>query len=251
MDDSELLRYSRHILLPQIDVQGQERLLAARALVVGLGGLGSPVSMYLAACGVGSLSLADGDAVELSNLQRQIVHGSGDLGRPKVLSARDTLAALNPGTRIHLLEGRLDGEALESACREADVVLDCSDNFPTRFAINGACVRTGTPLVSGAATRFEGQVSCFDPRDPASPCYRCLYPDLDAEAETCTQSGVLAPLLGIIGSVQAVEAVKLLLGIGRSLVGRLLLLDALDMDWREMRLRRDPSCPVCGQRPLP
>jgi len=246
MDDRELLRYSRQILLSDIDVEGQERLLASSVLVIGLGGLGSPVAMYLAAAGVGRLVLVDHDQVELSNLQRQIVHATADIKRPKVESARDRLHALNPHTRIETVAARLEVADFDQLMPSVDVVVDATDNFASRFAINSACVRHAKPLVSGAAIRFEGQVTVFHPGSADSPCYRCLYPDQGGVGETCAQNGVVAPLLGIIGSVQAMETLKVLLGIGRDLTGRLLLLDALAMEWHSMRFRRDPRCPECA-----
>jgi adenylyltransferase/sulfurtransferase len=247
MNDEQLLRYSRHIMLPEMDVAGQERLLASRALLIGLGGLGSPVSMYLAAAGVGHLVLVDYDSVELSNLQRQIVHATPDLARPKVESARDRLLALNPEITITPVPTTLDEAGLAEQARAADIVIDATDNFASRFAINAACVRAGTPLVSGAAIRFEGQVTVFG-NGPESACYRCLYSDEAGEAETCTQNGVMAPLLGIIGSVQAMEAVKILAGLPAGLDGWLLLLDGMRMEWSRVQLRRDPHCPVCALR---
>ncbi len=247
MNDDELLRYSRQILLPQVGIEGQDRLRAARALIIGLGGLGSPVAMYLAAAGVGTLAIADHDRVDLSNLQRQIVHRSADIGRNKTDSARDALLALNPGTTIISFATRLHGDALDEQIALADVVLDCSDNFATRFAVNAACVRARTPLVSGAAIRLEGQVAVFRPDRSDSPCYRCLYKDEDELAETCTQTGVLAPLVGVIGSLQALEAIKVLLDLGTTLTGRLLLFDAEHLEWRSLILRKDPDCPVCAQ----
>jgi molybdopterin-synthase adenylyltransferase len=244
MDDQQLLRYSRHILLPQIDIRGQEKLLAARVLIIGLGGLGSPVSMYLAASGVGHLVLVDYDRVDLTNLQRQIVHATERVGQDKVASAAHGLAALNPGVRVTTINQKLDGVALAEQVRLADVVVDTTDNFVSRFAINEACVRAGKPLVSGAVVRFEGQVAMFP---PDGPCYRCLYSEGGGPDEACATLGVLAPAVGIIGSIQAVETLKVLLGIGRTLAGRLLLFDALVMEWREMKLRKDPACPVCGK----
>ncbi|MFA7270159.1 MAG: molybdopterin-synthase adenylyltransferase MoeB [Sterolibacterium sp.] len=247
MNDQQLLRYSRHILLPQIDVEGQARLLAARALVIGAGGLGSPAAMYLASAGVGTLVLADGDTVDLTNLQRQILHRNAAVGRSKAESGRDTLADLNPECRVVPLVERLAGERLEAEVASADVVLDCSDNFATRHAVNRACVALGKPLVSGAAVRFDGQVSVFDPRVDASPCYHCLFPEAqDVEEVRCAVMGVFAPLTGIIGSMQAAEALKLLIGCGESLAGRLLLLDGLAMAWRSILIPRDPGCGVCG-----
>lgn len=246
MDDQLLLRYSRQILLPEIDIEGQNRLLAASVLLIGLGGLGSPIAMYLAAAGVGRLVLVDHDHVELSNLQRQIVHGTADLKRPKVQSAADRLRALNPNTQVDVIGQRLTDADFDRLLPGIDVVVDATDNFETRYAINHACVAHGKPLVSGAAIRFEGQVSVFQPGVGDSPCYRCLYSNDSGLAETCTQTGVVAPLLGIIGSVQAMETLKLLLGIGESLTGRLLLLDALAMEWQTMRFKRNPRCPECG-----
>jgi molybdopterin/thiamine biosynthesis adenylyltransferase len=247
MNDQQLLRYSRQILLPDVDIDGQEKLLAARVLVIGVGGLGSPVALYLAAAGVGHLVLSDFDSVDLSNLQRQIAHRYSDIGRPKVESARDQILALNPDIQVSVLNQRLEGETLLAQVALADVVVDCCDNFSSRFAINSACVQQRTPLVSGAAIRLEGQVSVFDSRDPASPCYRCLFPEgRDDAALTCSNSGVLAPLVGMIGTTQALETLKLLTGFGTSLVGRLLLLDARHLEWRRLNLARDPDCPECG-----
>lgn len=246
MDDRRLLRYARQILLPEIDITGQQRLVDASVAVFGLGGLGSPVALYLAAAGVGRLVLVDFDQVELSNLQRQIIHATGDLGRLKVESARDHLLALNPEVSVETVSKVLEGDALDALVGSVDLVLDCTDNFPTRFGINAACHRLGKPLVSGAAIRFEGQVSVYFPGQGESPCYRCLYDDSPANAETCAQTGVVAPLLGIIGSVQALEALKVLAGIGEPLRGRLLMLDGLRMEWHSMRFKRDPQCPVCG-----
>lgn len=247
MNDEQLLRYSRHIMLPEIDVAGQERLLSSRVLLIGLGGLGSPVSMYLAAAGVGQLVLVDYDRVELSNLQRQIVHATPDLQRPKVESARDRLLALNPDIAVTMLPQSLDDAGLDEQVQTADIVVDATDNFASRFAINAACVRAGKPLVSGAAVRFEGQVAVFG-NGADSPCYRCLYNDDVVAAETCTQNGVLAPLLGVIGSIQAMETLKILAGLPAGLDGRLLLLDGLRMEWTRVQLRRDPHCPVCALR---
>ena len=247
MDDGQLLRYSRHILLPQIGVEGQERLLAARALVVGAGGLGSPAAYYLASAGVGTLALADGDSVDLTNLQRQILHRVDSVGRPKAESGRDTLAGINPECRVEAITERLAGERLAAEIGRADVVLDCSDNFATRHAINRACVKFGKPLVSGAAIRFDGQVAVFDSRRSDAPCYHCLFPEAeDVEEVRCAVMGVFAPLTGIVGTVQAAEALKLLIGCGTSLAGRLLLLDGLAMEWRQIAVPRDPACRVCG-----
>ncbi len=249
MDAEQQARYSRHILLPQIGEAGQERLLASRVLVVGLGGLGSPVAMYLAASGVGHLVLSDYDHVELSNLQRQIIHTTADVGRDKVDSARDAIARLNPEVRVTALAHALDDEDLRGEVERADVVVDACDNFETRFTFNEVCWAAGTPMVSGAAVRLEGQVGVFDPRDPDSPCFRCLYSDVSGpEGEPCSRVGVLAPMLGIIGSVQAAETLKLLVGAGRSMVGRLLIIDAHSMDLHMLTLRKDPECPVCAQQ---
>lgn len=249
MNDDQLLRYSRHILLPQIGIEGQDAIVNARVLVVGAGGLGSPAAMYLAAAGVGTLVLADGDTVDMTNLQRQILHSQEGVGRLKVESGRDTLARLNPEVKVVPLAHRLEGGALEEEVGLADLVLDCSDNFVTRHAINRACVAKGKPLVSGAAIRFDGQVSVFDMRQAESPCYHCLFPEgEDVEEIRCAVMGVFAPLTGIVGAVQAAEALKLLARCGEPLVGRLLLLDGLAMDWRTIRLGRDPSCPVCATR---
>ena len=248
MNDQQLLRYSRHVLLPQIDIDGQGRLLVARALVVGAGGLGSPAAMYLASAGIGTLVLADGDTVDLTNLQRQILHRNAAVGRPKAESGRDTLADLNPECKVVPLVERLAGARLEAEIAAADVVLDCSDNFATRHAVNRACVNLRKPLVSGAAIRFDGQVSVFDARQAASPCYNCLFPEgQGVEEMRCAVMGVFAPLTGIIGCMQAAEALKLLIGCGETLAGRLLLLDGLAMEWRSIKVPRDPGCAVCGQ----
>lgn len=246
MNDEQLLRYSRQIMVPQFDIAGQEKLLASRVLIVGMGGLGSPAAMYLTAAGVGHLVIADFDTVDLSNLQRQIAHGSDDIGRAKVDSARDTLRALNPEIRITACHQRLQGDELLDAARRADVVVDGSDNFTTRFAVNRACVQAGTPLVSGAAIRMEGQLSVFQPTVSGGPCYHCLYREGEEPRESCSETGIVAPLAGVIGSLQALEAIKVLLGLGRTLDGRLLLLDAMTMEWREVKLSKDPSCPVCA-----
>jgi molybdopterin/thiamine biosynthesis adenylyltransferase len=248
MDHNQLLRYSRQILLPEFGIDGQERLLASRVLIIGLGGLGSPVAMYLAAAGVGRLVLVDDDTVDLSNLQRQVAHGNDDIGRPKVESARDSIQRLNPDIAISPITQRLAGEALLEQVRAADVVVDACDNFATRFAVNAACVETRTPLVSGAAIRMEGQVAVFRPDLDDSPCYRCLYKDEGELDQACSDNGVLAPLVGVIGSLQAVEAIKVLTGAGESAHGRLLLFDARTTEWRSIRLRKDPACPVCSRR---
>ncbi len=244
MDDQQLLRYSRQIMLPEIGFEGQQKLLQSRVLIIGLGGLGSPVAMYLAAAGVGELVLVDFDRVDLSNLQRQIIHTSGSIGLPKVESARQTLTAINPECQIHCINQQLEGSALAEQVTKADLVIDASDNFATRFALNEASVATQTPLISGAAIRMEGQVSLFT-GIPGDPCYRCLYGDAIEVEQTCSENGVLAPVVGIIGSIQATEAIKVLTGAGTPLKGRLLILDALHMQWRSLKLSADPDCPVC------
>jgi molybdopterin/thiamine biosynthesis adenylyltransferase len=246
MDDKQLLRYSRQIMLPQVDVAGQESLLASRALIIGAGGLGSPAAMYLAAAGVGHLVIADPDTVDLSNLQRQLLHTGEDLGRAKSDSARNTLNAINPDVQVTPVGERLAGEALLEQVQQADVVLDCSDNFVTRFDVNAACVRHRTPLVSGAAVRMEGQLSVFLPGSTDSPCYACLYRQGEDEDQTCSENGVLSPVVGVIGSMQALEAIKILLSLGESLCGRLVLFDGFTHEWRTLNLKRDPECPVCG-----
>jgi len=247
MNDDQLLRYSRHILLDDIGVEGQARLLAAHALVIGAGGLGSPVALYLATAGVGRLTIVDHDTVDLTNLQRQIAHNLARVGRPKAESARETIAAINPDVQVNPVTHRADAAWLETAVAGADVVLDCSDNFATRQAVNAACVRHRVPLVAGAAIGFDGQVSVYDTRDAEAPCYACLFPpESTVEEVRCATMGVFAPLVGIIGTVQAAEALKLIAGIGRSLAGRLQMLDARRMEWTEIRLPRQPACPVCG-----
>jgi molybdopterin/thiamine biosynthesis adenylyltransferase len=247
MNDDQLLRYSRHILLPEIGVEGQEKLHAARALLIGAGGLGSPVALYLAAAGVGTLTLCDDDKVDLTNLQRQIVHRTEAIGRPKVESARDTLAGVNPETVIEMIAARVAGEQLRQLVAQADVVIDGCDNFATRHAVNRACVAYKKPLVSGAGVRFDGQVSVFDMRDADAPCYACLFPeDTQGEELRCAIMGVFAPLTGIVGCIQAAEALKVLTGAGRTLAGRLILLDALTMEIRTITLKKDPGCAVCA-----
>jgi adenylyltransferase/sulfurtransferase len=249
VNDDQLLRYSRHILLPQIGIEGQERLRAARALVLGAGGLGSPAALYLASAGIGTLALADGDTVDLTNLQRQILHRNDAVGRSKVDSGTATLAALNPDCQVVPLHERLAGERLDQEVALADVVLDCCDNFATRHAVNRACVRHRKPLVSGAAIRFDGQVAVFDTRRADAPCYHCLFPEAeDVEEVRCAVMGVFAPLTGIVGATQAAEALKLLIGCGEPLAGRLLLLDGLAMEWRGIAVPRDPGCAVCAGR---
>lgn len=246
LSDEELLRYSRQILLKQVDVEGQLRLKQSRVLIVGLGGLGSPVALYLAAAGVGELHLADFDTLDLSNLQRQVLHDSEALGTPKVDSAMSRLRSLNPHVQLVPYPAGLDADSLAAAVAGVDLVLDCTDNFAIREAVNAACVAARKPLVSGAAIRLEGQISVFDPRDAASPCYHCLYGH-GSEAElTCSEAGVLGPLVGLVGSLQALEALKLLAGFGEPLIGRLLLVDGFSSRFRELRVRRDPGCAVCG-----
>jgi molybdopterin-synthase adenylyltransferase len=245
MDNNQLLRYSRQILLPQVGIEGQERLLKAKVLIIGMGGLGSPAAMYLAAAGIGHLFISDFDKVDLSNLQRQIIHWTTDIGRYKVDSARDTLLALNPLITVTPLYQQWDNTNLSAQVAAVDVVLDCSDNLPTRLAINQACVQTQTPLVSGSAIRMEGQISVFRNQLPESPCYRCLYPNPSIPEETCTQTGILAPIVGIIGSLQALEAMKLIMEVGEVLMGKLLLLDAMKMEWYPVKLAKNPHCPVC------
>ena len=247
LDDSELLRYSRHILLPELGIEAQQRFAAARALIVGVGGLGAPVAQFLAAAGIGSLTLADSDRVDLTNLQRQILYATADVGTPKVAAASARLAAINPLTHIETIERRIGPDELGPLAARVDIVVDCCDNFATRHAVNRACVAAKTPLVSGAAIRFDGQIAVFDPRDPRSPCYHCLFGEGEALEETrCAVMGVFAPIVGIVGATQAAEALKVLGGVGESLAGRLLLLDALTMRWREVRVTRDPACPVCA-----
>jgi molybdopterin-synthase adenylyltransferase len=247
VDDQQRLRYSRHLLLNEFGEEAQERLLASHALVIGAGGLGSAALLYLAASGVGRITICDGDHVELTNLQRQIVHRLDALGRPKASSAAATLATINPDIQVEALEERAGAERIAALVRGADVVLDCSDNFATRHAINRACVAARKPLVSGAGIRFDGQVAVFDLRAEGAPCYHCLFAeDAQSAEERCATMGVFAPLVGIIGTFQAAEAIKLLAGIGESLAGRLMLFEALSGRWHEVRLARDPHCRVCG-----
>jgi molybdopterin/thiamine biosynthesis adenylyltransferase len=247
LTDAQLLRYSRHILLDELGVEGQQRLLASHALVIGAGGLGSPVALYLGTAGVGRITLVDHDRVDLTNLQRQIAHSLARVGQPKVDSAAQGIAAINPEVRVQALQQRADAALLATLVTQADVVLDCSDNFATRHAVNAACVAAGKPLVSGAAIGFDGQVSVYDSRDPAKPCYACVFPpDAAFEEVRCATMGVFAPLVGIVGTVQAAEALKLLAGIGSSLAGRLQMIDARSMEWTEMKIARQPGCPVCS-----
>lgn len=247
MDDRQLLRYSRHLLLDDIGIEGQQRLLDSHALIVGAGGLGSPVALYLASAGVGQITLVDDDTVDLTNLQRQIMHTEARVGQPKVASAEAAIGALNPGVRVRTVAQRADEAQLTELAAAADIVLDCTDNFATRQALNRSCVATGRPLVSGAAIGFDGQISVYDPRRAASPCYACVFPPTQAVEEArCATMGVFAPLVGIIGTLQASEALKLLCGIGEPLVGRLLMLDARRTEWTELRVPRQADCPVCS-----
>ena len=247
MNDAQLLRYSRHILLSELGVDAQERFARSHALIVGIGGLGNPVAQFLAAAGLGALTLVDADKVDLTNLQRQILFDTGVVGRPKVEAAKARLAAVNPEVRVELVAVRVGERELAPLVATADVVIDCSDNFATRHAVNRACVAAKKPLVSGAAIRFDGQIAVFDARHPGNPCYHCLFGEGDEFEETrCATMGVFAPLVGIVGATQAAEALKLLAPAGRSLAGRLLLVDALTMEWREVSFAKDPACPVCG-----
>ena len=249
MTDDQLLRYSRHILLEEVGVEGQERLMAGHAVVIGAGGLGSPVALYLGTAGVGRITLVDHDTVDLTNLQRQIAHELSRLGQPKALSAQQAIAAINPEPRVRAVTERADAALLDELVPDADVVVDCSDNFATRHAINAACVRHGKPLVSGAAIRFDGQISVYDTRDASSPCYACVFAPSDEFEETrCATMGVFAPLVGIIGAIEAAEALKLLSGAGTSMAGRLQMLDGRAMQWSEVRVPRNMACPVCGSR---
>jgi len=245
MNDDQLLRYSRQIMLPALEYEGQQKLLDSRVLIIGMGGLGAPVSMYLAAAGVGHMVIVDFDVVDLSNLQRQIIHTTNTIGQPKTDSAWTALNAINPDIRIDAINELLEGDALLEQVKKADVVVDASDNFNTRFALNRVCRATVTPLVSGAAIRMEGQVSVFSGQ-PDDPCYRCLYPEEGQVGDSCSENGVLAPVVGIIGSIQATETIKVLSNIGSTLVGKLMILDALHMQWRTLKLKPDPRCPVCN-----
>jgi molybdopterin/thiamine biosynthesis adenylyltransferase len=248
VNDQQLLRYSRHILLPEIGVEGQERLRASAALIVGAGGLGCPAALYLAAAGIGRLSLADADKVDLTNLQRQILYRTESVGAPKVDAARATLNAVNPEVHVIPLNERVDAGGADELVAKSDIVLDCSDNFPTRHALNRACVKHAKPLVSGAAMRFDAQLTVFDLRRADAPCYACLFPeDGEVEEVQCSVMGVFAPLTGVIGAMQAMEAIKLLAGVGESLSGRLLMLDAKNGEWRSVRVKKDPHCAVCSK----
>jgi len=251
MQDQQLLRYSRHILLDEVGIEGQQRMLDAHALVIGAGGLGSPAAMYLAASGIGRITLVDDDTVDLTNLQRQVMHTTARVGQPKVESGREALLQINPDIEVVALRERVGPARLAELVAVATVVLDCSDNFATRHAVNRACVAAGVPLVAGAVIRFDGQISVYDMRDPASPCYACLFPeDSRFEDVACSTMGVFAPLVGVVGSVQAAEALKLVVGIRPSLAGRLQMLDGRAMEWSEVRVARNAACPVCaGRRP--
>ncbi|RMG38544.1 MAG: molybdopterin-synthase adenylyltransferase MoeB [Gammaproteobacteria bacterium] len=247
MDDEQLLRYSRQIMLPELGFEGQQRLADSHALIIGLGGLGSPVALYLAAAGVGELTLVDDDQVDLSNLQRQVIHDSDSIGQPKVASAARRLAKVNPHCETHVIPRRLEASELGQRVKQADVVLDCSDNFTTRFMVNRLCAAAGTPLVSGAAIRWEGQLAVFTYGE-GEACYQCIYGEGGEEDLRCSQNGVAAPLVGIIGSLQAQEALKLLSGAGEPLCNQLLVIDTLHPHWQALKLRPDPACPVCSAR---
>lgn len=247
MNDDQLLRYSRHVLLPQIEYEGQEKLTNSHALIVGAGGLGSPVALYLAASGVGTLTVCDFDTVDLTNLQRQIIHTSNAIGVNKAVSAQETIKGINPEVTVNAVQGKQTEAQMATLVANADVVIDCSDNATTRYALNRLCFAHQTPLVSGAAVRFEGQITVYDFRHENSPCYHCLFPDDGNEADQrCAENGVFSPLVGMIGTMQASEALKLLMGIGETLEGRLLLLDALSMEWQTIKIARDSTCSVCG-----
>jgi len=247
MNDDQLLRYARQILIPQIGIEGQQKLLDSHVAIFGLGGLGSPAALYLAAAGIGELTLIDHDQLDLTNLQRQIAHREDNIGINKTESASETLKALNPEPAIHCIDQQLHGDALEQLISSVDVVVDATDNFESRFEINQHCFKHKTPLVSGAAIRLEGQLSVYDFRNDSSPCYRCLYHEVDQQAETCSENGIVGPVVGTIGCLQALETIKTLLDLGDSLQGHLLIFDAFSMDWRKMKLRKDPACPVCSQ----
>ena len=252
MTDDQLLRYSRHILLDEVGIEGQERILAAHALVIGAGGLGSPVALYLGSAGVGRITLVDHDVVDLTNLQRQIAHTTQRVGQPKVASAAQAVQAINPDVQVTALQERVDALRLHTLVQEATVVLDCSDNYATRQAVNAACVRLGKPLVAGAVIRFDAQITVIDPREPGSPCYACLFdPAAQFEEVACSTMGVFAPLVGVVGALQATEALKLVAGVGTSLAGRLLMLDGRSMEWSSLRTAHNPACPVCGTAHIP
>lgn len=247
MNDDDLLRYSRHVLLNEIGVEGQERILDAHVLIIGAGGLGSPVALYLGSAGIGHITVVDHDTVDMTNLQRQVAHTVARVGSPKVTSIQTAIADINPGVQVTAIQARADAALLDTLVAQADVVLDCCDNFSTRHLINAACVAHKKPLVSGAAIRFDGQVTVYDPRDTLSPCYACVFPPEATFEETrCATMGVFAPLVGIIGTMQAAEALKLISGAGRPLTGRLLMLDGRAMEFTEVRVGRHAGCPVCG-----
>ena len=247
MTDDQLLRYSRHILLDEVGIEGQERILAAHALIIGAGGLGSPAALYLGSAGVGHLTLVDHDVVDLTNLQRQIAHTQDRVGQPKVASAAQAVRAINPEAQLTCIQERADASLLDTLVPRATVVLDCSDNYTTRQAVNAACVRHGKPLVAGAVIRFDAQITVVDPRDATAPCYACIFdPQARFEEVACSTMGVFAPLVGVVGAVQAAEALKLVAGVGHSLAGRLLMLDGRSMEWSSLRTARNPACPVCG-----
>jgi len=248
MNDEQLLRYSRQIMLPAVDVQGQNRLLASRVLIIGLGGLGSPIAMYLAAAGVGHLTLCDDDKVDLSNLQRQIAHSTQDIGLLKTESAKNTLKALNPEVSVDTINHRLQRHELQQKVQTHDLVVDASDNFATRFLLNEVCVAAAKRLVSRAAIRMEGQITVFRNDHPDSPCYRCIYKDDHEIQQTCSESGVLSPIVGIIGSIQALETLKILANVGNDLCGRLLVFDGSTTEWRAINLKKDPECPICSHK---
>lgn len=248
LTDDELLRYSRQILMPNFDIAGQQALKSARVLIVGSGGLGCPVALYLGAAGVGHLTLVDDDHIEVANLQRQIAFETAQLGESKAERLADRIRGINPLITVDVIRQRLDGEDFDAPVAQASLVLDCCDNFNTRFALNRACVKAGVPLVSGAAIRGEGQIGVYDSRQPQSPCYHCLYPEQGNEDLTCSEAGVIAPLVGMVGAAQAMEAIKVISGVGKTLVGRLLIVDAWRMEWREMKLAKDPACPVCSNK---
>ena len=248
MTPEENDRYARQIRLPQVGEQGQTRLAASRVLVIGMGGLGSPVAMYLTAAGIGHLVISDYDRVESSNLQRQIAHGHADIGELKAASASRTLTQLNPTVRVDTLDYQVEGQELIEQAERANVIVDCTDNFPSRFELNRVSLQTNTPLVSGAAIRWEGQVATFVPADPTSPCYQCLYPDTGIEAATCAMEGVIAPIVGVIGTTQALETLNVLLQTGRGLCGKLLVFDGIAMEWQNIKLPRNVNCAACGHR---
>ncbi len=245
MDDDQLLRYSRQIMLPEFDIAGQEKLLTAHVLIIGAGGLGCPVALYLAAAGVGSMTICDHDQIEMSNLQRQIAHTSRDIGKDKVISLNESIHALNPDIHVNAVTHKLEGEALEDEVKRATVVIECTDNFPSRYLLNVLSVKYGVPLVSGAATGFNGQVAVFN-STPASPCYNCLYSEVDEQQLSCSEAGILSPIVGVIGTLQATEVIKVISGVGQPLAGKLLIFDGLTMDFRTMGLAKDPECKTCS-----